>query len=179
MQTNKNNKKKAGPFTLAKPSRMVLRSSDIGAKHLKAKINCPICNELKIKQYINQHIHKMHRNDEYCKLVSRGFVYKRFKNQVKLFPKEQEFYCNLCNKLIMKKSKNTHLKSKLHLILKSREINENIEKNQDYTPKINTENTNNIFINNDNLEIKKFDELNSTDKIDIKSIVPINTNENI
>ena len=46
----------------------------------------------------------------------------------------------------------------MHLNLRNREINEIIEINQDYTPKINIENINNIFNTNDNLELYKIDQ---------------------
>lgn len=84
------------------------------------KIHCSLCKRFYIKQYISEHIRNTHENDEYCNIVSRGIVYKRFNSNKPLFKKNTEFFCSLCQKAIKAKSKYAHLNSKMHIIFKNK-----------------------------------------------------------
>lgn len=124
----------------------------------KMKIHCPLCNRLYIKQYISEHIRNTHKNDEYCNIVSRGIVYKKFNSNKPLFKKNTEFFCSLCQKTIKAKSKYAHLNSKIHIIFKNK-ISNTIgnKKNYEYIQQKCFDYNDNIILNQ-KLQKENFDE---------------------
>lgn len=94
----------------------------------KPTISCRICNKKLIKKYISMHIKLKHKNDQYCKFISRGITYTKFENKNLLFKIKNQFYCSICNKLMKMTSKNHHAKSKIHLLLSNTQKNSVITK---------------------------------------------------
>ena len=86
------------------------------SKNIKPSILCPICNKRFIKKYISQHIRRLHKNNEYCKIVKRGMTYKKFLFGQVIKGDNKTFFCEACNKSIKAKSKYHHLNTLLHKI---------------------------------------------------------------
>jgi hypothetical protein len=80
---------------------------------LKEKIHCPECNKLLVKKYISSHIKKNHSKSQYSKNVRKGMRYG-LKNKDLLTKSNTEYYCEICNTTIKKKSYYMHIKSLLH-----------------------------------------------------------------
>jgi hypothetical protein len=84
---------------------------------IKQTIICGICKKEYIKQYISQHFRKIHKNSEYCSIVTKGMTMNINYNQKKIFKKNNTFYCYVCNKEIKKHSQYNHVKTYTHKLL--------------------------------------------------------------
>ena len=129
----------------------------------KSKIHCPICNKNLIKKYISQHIKRQHKNDNYCKFVSRGMTYKNFGYNYFQEIQNGKYFCKLCNKEMNIYSKYKHFNTKMHISLLKN--NNNSDTKMNLTDMANNDKKeNNNYISpkknnkpNDNISQKNYD----------------------
>lgn len=94
----------------------------------KQKINCPVCNQLYIKQYISSHIKKSHPSYNYSKVVKRGMRFS-FNSYNSIFQTSKKYFCKICKKTIKNRCIYYHNKTQLHKLLEQKyektDINDN------------------------------------------------------
>ena len=90
----------------------------------KTKIDCPICHKKDlVKQYISYHMKRKHPESQYSKLIKRGMKLK-LKQYILLPIKDNDYFCNICQKTINKSSIYMHNKTVLHKILLHNQVKE-------------------------------------------------------
>lgn len=83
----------------------------------KPKIDCPICHKKDlVKQYISYHMKRKHPESQYSKLIKRGMKLK-LKRYFLVPIKDNDYFCDICQKTINKSSIYMHNKTVTHKML--------------------------------------------------------------